>query len=326
MPPDVVFIVSEHVRRPELQYALRSWDLVPHGAVWFVGGRPGWVRNVRHVPFRDHQDKWQNIADKAKSLASLDGLAEEFYYTEDDYFILRPFDRIPDHSHPQTLNEQLAGRETRRKGRQLGGWWGYLQSTRDTLHAHGITDPVSFDVHIPMLWEKSKIPVHMDTGRPMSWRSLVGNTRKTVPVPVPDVKAGSSRRKAAVVASDVGFLSSSEGTFRKLVEPVVAALFPEPCRYEQEYYMDFEPESPYDHAPRLDAKKQRIVARRVRRNKPDRVQYEDGTWVDVATIDEKTAEKPDTTTVGDPVCDVCGFVAKTAGGLATHQRSHESED
>lgn len=26
------------------------------------------------------------------------------------------------------------------------------------------------------------------------------------------------------------------------------------------------------------------------------------------------------------VCDVCGFEAKTAGGLGAHQRSHEDED
>jgi len=302
MPPDVVFIVSEHVRRPELQYALRSWDLVPHGAVWFIGGRPGWVRNVNHIPFPDHENKWKNISDKARSLASLDGPAEEFYYTEDDYFILKPVDRIPDYIRDKSLNDYVGQQEKKRKRGLRGGWWGYMQNTRDVLHENGISEPASFDVHIPMLWRKSEMPVHWETPGPVSWRSLIGNTRTSERVLIEDIKVSASRNMERI---DIGFASSSDGTFRKILEPTMAGLFPDPCRYEQEYYMD----APYDQEPRrLDAKKQRIVARRVRRNKPDQIVYEDGTREDVSDM-----------------CD-CGFVAKSAGGLTTHQRSHTKEE
>lgn len=70
-----------------------------------------------------------------------------------------------------------------------------------------------------------------------------------------------------------------------------------------------------------------ILARRVRRNKPNQILTENG-WVDVSTFGDPPPEdyvEPDMTAFGDLVCD-CGFEAKTAGGLTTHQRTHEEEE
>lgn len=239
--PDVVFIVKEKVGRPELQYALRSLVNVPHGPVWLIGGRPEWVVNVQHVPFPDGKDKWKNISDKFKSLAALDDLSGEFIYTEDDYFILKPVSDLPNFVHPQTLNERVEEYE-KGSSRPLGGWKGYLQATRNALHKGGISEPESFDVHIPMLVEKNKIPLPMDTGAALSWRSMCGNTNGRDPVRVPiDAKTGSSTHLKKVRAAGLGFLSSTDGTFKKQVEPVLVPLFPDPCRYEKEYYMDSSP-------------------------------------------------------------------------------------
>jgi hypothetical protein len=287
MPPDVVFIVKEQVRRPELQYALRSWSLVPHGTVWFVGGKPEWVRGVEHVPFPDSSPKWDNIAEKAKSLATLDGLSEFFYYTEDDYFILQPQDQIPAYTRPETLNDYVADYE--KKNKKLSGWAKYLQTTRNVLHAAGVDDPYSFDVHIPLLMEKSAIPVHLDNGKAMSWRSLTGNMMGHTPVPVTvDVKSPSRRHWEKVKAADVGFLSSSEGTFKRSgVQAYLAGLFPDYSPYEKEFHMadsydeqiadnlpEFESPSPYDQPP-----KPRVVSRRLRRGKPNLFKLDTGEWV-----------------------------------------------
>jgi len=279
--------------------------MVPHGTVWFVGGKPGWVRNVNHVPFPDHQDKWKNISDKARSLASLEGLAEEFYYTEDDYFILKPVDQIPNYIRAVSLNDYVDGSKRKRVPR--GGWWGYMANTRDVLHKNGVAEPASFDVHIPMLWRKSEMPIHWKTPGPVSWRSLIGNTRTTERILIEDVKVSAARY---MKRTEIGFASSSDGTFRKLVEPIVHGLFPEPCRYEQEYYMDFEPASPYDEpVRRLQYKKDRIV-RRVKRDGTVLTRV-DGRW---------QPEEPEGFS-----CD-CGFEAKSAAGLSAHQRSHSEEE
>lgn len=50
---------------------------------------------------------------------------------------------------------------------------------------------------------------------------------------------------------------------------------------------------------------------------------ETATAEEPAATAEQTAEEPAATAADDNVCPECGFEAKTAGGLASHQRSHE---
>jgi hypothetical protein len=228
---DVVFVVRERVARPELQYALRSLRFIDHNTVWLIGGKPDWVQNVEHVPFKD-SDKWRNISDKFKSLATLEGLSEEFIYTEDDYYILRPHDRLPNLSRPRSLNAYVESRIRRKP--PPNEWTLYLKNTRDALHAAGITDPVSFDVHVPMYIHKSQIPLHWDPGVPVSWRSMCGNFdgRDHRPIAT-DVKVRS--RKKLRLARATGFLSSKETSFRRSgIDRYLAALLPDFSPYEKE--------------------------------------------------------------------------------------------
>ena len=231
MERDVVFIVREHPARDELQYALRSLINVPHDTVWLIGGKPDWVRNVQHVPFPDG-NKWKNISDKFKSLATLDGLSEKFIYTEDDYYILRPLDRLPSLSRPRSLNAYVESRIRRKP--PPNEWTSYLKNTRDALHAAGIADPVSFDVHVPMYVHKSEIPLHWDPGVPVSWRSMCGNFdgRDHQPMAA-DVKVRSRKKLRRAVAT--GFLSSKETTFKRSgIEKYLDALLPDFSPYEKE--------------------------------------------------------------------------------------------
>jgi len=314
--PDVVFIVQEHVRRPELQYALRSWSQVPHGKVWMIGGCPGWVQNVEHVPFPDGRDKWRNIADKFRSLATLDGLSDWFYYTEDDYHILREFpDGIPLYRHETSLVPRVAEYRRRRKRIPKGGWEDYLAATLEVLQAAGFDNPESFDVHIPMPVEKARIPTHLKTPEPCSWRSLYGNFAGLDSAVIDDVKTGAKGQVERM--AETGFLSSAEGTFRRSgVEAFLAARFPERCIYERE-----------DHEmvntpgePKEQWRKDRLI-RRVTRSGEALVRAEGG-WVS-----EDSGGGADAPPVPSPefVCD-CGFVAKTEFGLQSHRRAKHPEE
>jgi hypothetical protein len=49
-------------------------------------------------------------------------------------------------------------------------------------------------------------------------------------------------------------------------------------------------------------------------------------WTDADSKRTETAKAtPETAVADQPVCDECGFVAKTAGGLKAHQRRHEED-
>lgn len=237
---DALFVVHPDVPRKEFQYALRSLDFIDHGTVWVLGGKPDWLINVRHLPLK-RMEKWKALTQVWHDIVGVEELTSEFIYTEDDYFITEPVDDIPNYTHPQNLNTRTgSGGDSRGKG----GWCESMKHTRDILVEHGIEDPHSFDVHIPMIVEKDLVPIEWDDKRgPLRFRSLIGNTSTQEPTPIArDVKCHRAADVKSVQGHGIGFLSSAYKTFPKGVEPVMRELFPEPCRYEKEYYVDSEPD------------------------------------------------------------------------------------
>jgi hypothetical protein len=270
-----------------------------------IGGCPPWAVNVHHVPFPDGSDKWKNISDKFKHACRMEEISETFIYTEDDYFILADTD-LPAYVHEETLAKRVARYDGKRKRRT--GWSAYLGNALDALQTAGVENPLSYDLHIPMLVDRKKVPLHLDTGKPLTWRSMAGNHSDRPPVEAIDVKVSSSRRFETIRKSGFPFLSSSDHSFGKIgVQKYLASLFPEPCEYEREPM--FEPASPYDQpVRRLQYKKDRL-ARRVTRTGETLVKTETG-WI----------PEP------DPLECVCGFEAKSAAGLSAHQRAHSEEE
>lgn len=279
---DVLFVVHPKPPRLEFQYALRCLDLIPHNRVWVLGGTAEWLVNVNHLRI-EHADKWQALTQVWHDIVAIDDLTSEFIYTEDDYFITKPVDDIPNYTHPKTLAERIGpGGDSRSRG----AWGRSMTNTHDVLVEAGLEDPPSFDVHIPMVVEKDRVPTHLDDGRGfLRFRSLIGNTATREPVPLPrDVKVHDGRNLTDVRDKGIGFLSSANKTFRKSgVAAVLEDLFPEPCRYEKEYYMDSSPEptedtltdesadSPDQSADRCDScgKYAKVVSVRVRSKRPD---------------------------------------------------------
>lgn len=277
---DVVIVVEPRVQRDELQYALRSLDMIPHGRVFMVGGHPPWVQNVHHVPYRE-TEKWKALTDVWRKVIPTLDLTDEFIYTEDDYFIVDPVDDIPNYIAPKSLRERC---RTDSKGK--GGWGKSMQNTLKLLEANGYDDPHSFDVHIPMVVERDRIPTWDQTEPWLRYRSLIGNTATRPPTPIRrDVKV--QTLKDAKDARLTGFLSSSDRTFAESAGLILRDVFPERCRYEKEPdAMEYEPTpDPADQASarqeRIQAKKQRITAHRVRRDGRVQAQLEEGGWVDV---------------------------------------------
>lgn len=275
---DVLFVIHPKPPRDELQYALRCLDYIPHNQVWVLGGRTDWMVNVNYIRL-EGKPKWEALSKVWHTIAELDGLSSEFIYTEDDYFITQPVDDIPNYTHPKTLAERIGVGGDSRSNRR-GGWGGSMKDTHDILVEAGIDNPPSFDVHIPMVVEKNRIPLELDDGRgPLRFRSLIGNTATREPVPIArDVKCHQKLDVEEVQAKNIGFLSSNNRTFYKSgVEKVMRGLFPEPCRYEQEYYVDSFEEQIADHQEQVEAdpgkcavcgKFVQVANRRIPRNGP----------------------------------------------------------
>lgn len=206
--------------------------MVPHRDVWIIGHKPDWVTNVAHYPYEESR-KWWALHDGFKLIAQIGDLSDEILYSEDDYFIVQPVEDIPNY-HRGTLTEKVkrADRENR-----YGGWSNSLRDTLTNLRANGHPDPLSFDVHIPMVVERALIPLGFDDrSAPLRWRDLVGATSTRPPVEVGlDVKHTTQTELEAGLKVTPGFLSSNERTFRTSgVRRHLQNLFPNPSLYEKD--------------------------------------------------------------------------------------------
>lgn len=325
---DVVYFVRPGDDNPELRYSLRSLENIDHGDVWIVGHKPAWVTNVRHVRFdADPQlSKWENVT--AATGVAVEELPDEWVLFNDDFFAVRPT-TVPLWHHGRLKMVERPGN---------GATWrsGKYQTAR-MLQSWGC-DVFDYELHVPMpvINEGMRAALARVDRRivALQRRSLYANFLGVGGEIHSDVAVGQSGTWKPgwdwVATNDVSFRSCEVG--RRIRD-----LFPDPSPYEQASGPVAQTRSERlvmkksqvieegSMAPRYQHKKNRIVARRVRRNKPDRVQFDDGTWVDVTSLDQATGETPDTTTIDEPVCDACGFVAKSAGGLSSHQRVHKEE-
>jgi hypothetical protein len=227
---DVVFIIGPHGPRDEFQYALRSLSLLPHRDVWIIGHKPEWVQNVAHYPYVEPR-KWWALHDGFKLIADIGDLSDEVVYSEDDYFIVRPVEDIPNY-YRGTLAEKVKRADVENRH---GGWSNSLRDTLANLRNNGFPDPLSFDVHIPMVVDRETIPLNFDDrSNPLRWRDLVGAVSHRPPVEVGlDVKHTTPAELSAGLKVTPGFLSSNERTFASSgVRAYLQQLFPDPSPYE----------------------------------------------------------------------------------------------
>jgi hypothetical protein len=186
--------------------------------VWVIGGLPDWTVNVNQVPWKS-RDKWVDLTKKWHHIPG--EVSDVFYYWEDDYYLCKPVESIPLVSVPWRLPKNGTGTEYQET----------LVATRNILVAAGIEHPLSFDAHVPMPVEKDRIPLHLDSGRPVRFRTLTGNYSTLPVVAGRDVKVRTQDQLVARVGGP--FLSSHPMSFEKSgVAGYLVRLFPDPCEYE----------------------------------------------------------------------------------------------
>lgn len=218
-PPDVLYRVKGNRSNEQLRYSLRSLCNVEHGEVWLVGLMPPWVRGVQYIPGDHYSSKWAGLVGDLY-VACKDLTGRKLLLMDDDFFVLeaKPIPAVhlgPLKDHAQRLSGSYA--------RSLAATYQYLVNM-------GVKEPLSYEAHVPMLIEADAMaeilrPV-LKARMPLQARSLYGNLRKVKAKRMDDVKV---RRGEPL---PTGPLLSGNGMLN-LVLPVLAAAFPEGCRYER---------------------------------------------------------------------------------------------
>ncbi len=206
---DVVIPYRKVTPDTELFFALKSWKNIPHRNIWIVGDKPDWYKG-NHIPITEY--KWNihipihNQENKIRAACEHPDISDDFILSNDDFFIMKPtqlklFNR-------GTLQQHISERQRRDQYQRS------LQQTLEILHRQDIAEPLSFDLHIPMLLNKQKrlelsyaMEPKLNRGYMPLFRSLYGNLYPEPSEYMVDVKNIGN-------FTDSVYLSTSDKTFK----------------------------------------------------------------------------------------------------------------
>lgn len=227
MQPDVVYVCREGEKNEELRYSLRSLVNLPHRHVWIFGGCPQFARNVKHVPVsQGRRDVYLNTTRLLEAACRHPDVSDPFILMNDDFFVVEPIDSVP------LLNRGPVS-DVVTDCRALHGRRSYVEGMERVvafLEARGYPDPLSFELHAPMLVDKATMleAIAMCPDDGMHKRTVYGALAGLVGETVPDCKI-----HAAGPLPPGPFISSRPSVFRDSPLPHLKELFPRSGRYEE---------------------------------------------------------------------------------------------
>lgn len=225
---DVVYPVRPGDSNAELQYSLRALEAnFPHATVWIVGYKPAWVTNVEYLPGNDQSSPRANLYWNILNACRLPDLSDDIVLMNDDFHLTAPVQEIPV-VYRGLLRDHIGLPRVQRGA----AWWREsLQTTLTCLQAHGIAEPLSYELHTPFVVKKQlmaetlELFQHVTPDNPPQWRSLYGNLHQIGGEPHADGKA---YRPGPV---SVPFHSTDDASWRYFA-PHFRKTFPDRCRYE----------------------------------------------------------------------------------------------
>ena len=230
---DVVYVVKQGDRNEELRHSLRSLVNLPHERVWIAGYKPRWVTSVEYVPVHQCRSKWENSTANLLAACADDGLSDRFAFFNDDFHVVERIDAVPV-LHGESFDTLLAA-YCNTKSRYANG----MRAARELLASLGHEAPLSYELHVPVVLEKSRVLELFDevarhgtrfsAAAAIAKRTLYGNAWSVGGVLAEDVKVYSPGDRWAVRGP---FVSTTQGSFQGSCGNQLRAMFPNPGPYE----------------------------------------------------------------------------------------------
>lgn len=209
----------------ELRYSIRSMaQNLSADEPWVIGHPPAWYtgRNVR--PRRMWNKHWATTLNMRLALGD-DRISDPFVYLNDDMFLFRPLDSVP------VLNRGLLSEHV---GDGVASK--YFRGGADTLallRTKGFADPLSFELHVPIVVHKQAMSEALvmirASGIAVAWkRSVYGAIAGLTGDTVQDVKVADPKVAPAIDT----WLSTEDQSFLGMAGDAVRERFPSPSPWE----------------------------------------------------------------------------------------------
>lgn len=229
---DIVIPVKPGRNNEELRYALRSFQTnLPHDRVWIVGARPHWAKNVNWIQTNQIGTKYQNTTLALETICTNSDVSEDFIYCNDDFFVMQYTDELPPYHRGPVIDVEKAYKAKYKN--KLYKYLTGMTQTRELLHSLGHKNPLSYELHIPMIINKEKMLKVLDLGKDVQVlhkRTAYGNLTAMGGDKMRDVKVST---RGSHPYNNSQFLSTMADSFRYgAVGRSIRASFPNPSRYE----------------------------------------------------------------------------------------------
>jgi len=213
----------------ELRYSIRSVvaNVETAGNVWVIGGKPDWyIGNFINV--KPVGNAFENVRNNLRHVLNTPEISNDFVLMNDDFFILRKLNSVSVYHGGLLINrsqrhEELAGPNY---------YATFLRKTDDALRKRGIKQPLNYELHVPMEFNKTKLAETIDL--PYKIRSTYGNIHNVGGEEIQDVKIYSHPRfvgSSSDLENGTPFVSTEDDAFHK-IKNYLEDLFPDPSPYE----------------------------------------------------------------------------------------------
>ena len=232
MSPDVVYPLRKGNYNDELRYSLRSLQNVPHGRVILSGHIPDWVTGfgtgqVLGIIQDPQGSNWARA--RANIEAALDYCSDPFYLFNDDFYVMEPVAQIPIY-HAGPLDKVI---ERYRRKRHTGAYWKGMVSTYLLLQEWGISNPLGYELHLPMLMYKEPLLEALSKGNgieALALRTMYGNLAQVGGIEREDCKV--LARAGVLEYQSMPYLSSNDDLSYSPLGKHLTMRFPLPSEYE----------------------------------------------------------------------------------------------
>lgn len=238
--PDIAYICRAGDDNEELRHSLRSLVNLPHGRVFLFGDAPSWVRNVEIRRFPLLRDKQLTAVRNLREACSDPELSDPFIVFNDDFYVMHPMNELPVlhlGDMPSVIASHALGSAYRNA----------MVKTYDRMLELGTIDPMSYELHIPMLIEKVGMLLALSLGQGihgMHNRTMYGNLMGIGGERSEDVKVYNADKVKRY--EEMPLLSTSDRTFRyhrvghyirkHLSEPSIYEALPRARKHEAHRY------------------------------------------------------------------------------------------
>lgn len=208
-------------KNEELRYSVRSVEkFLPDNNIWVVGGKPEWYKG-KYIEVLDTAGKFDNINKCYKTILEENKISDNFVLMNDDFFLLSSKNNYRYYS--GLLKDKIINHTT------LNGFSSYSKALTGAVKAlkkMGIKEPLNYDIHTPMAFNKAQLGQVIDLS--LAPRSMYGNIFIKDGLNIDDVKIYNYTKE---IDMGLDFISTEDDSF-KLIKDKLETLFSLPSKFE----------------------------------------------------------------------------------------------